>query len=159
MPHIQVRSATAASPADLESPLDILRNLHPPVNIRAIATSAPDEDGGEIGLMLEDADIDRAIAALSDFHARPAAEADGMHLDYAADVPGGLLDAIRRARAHHPDLKIKDVAVSVNADAFTVDGNGNLLRDSNTGEVIEDPLQPHVHGHLVQIFFEGTRQS
>jgi hypothetical protein len=155
VPHLQVRTRTAASPGDIANPLAILRTNR--IDIRGISTSAPDDDEGEIGLLLDDKDVDDAIAALSDFQARAVDDAGGAHLDYVEDVPGGLLAAIERARAHHPDLKVKDIAISVDKHVLSVDQDGNLLRDGNSGELAPDPRAPHVHAHLVQIYFEGQR--
>jgi hypothetical protein len=154
VPHIQVRTSTAASPGDIENPLAILQANK--INIRGIATSSPDDDTGEIGLLLDDRDVDAAIGLLGDFNARGVGDDGGCHLDYVEDVPGGLRQAIQRARAHHPDLKVKDIAISVDKDVLSIDGDGNLLRDGS-GELAPDPRERHVHAHLIQVYFEGNR--
>jgi hypothetical protein len=155
VPHIQVRSKTAMSPGDIEGPLAILQANK--INIRGISTFAPDDEAGEIGLLLDDKDIDAAVALLGDFQARPVDEDGGCHLDYVEDVPGGLRHAVQRARAHHSGQKIKDIAISVDKDVLSIDGEGNLLREGSGGELAPDPRERHVHAHLIQIYFEGDR--
>ena len=150
MPHIQPKVKAAKSPFDVNGVLEALQNI----NLIGIGGSGH-ETGGHVAIMVEDGDLAAvrdALAAYPDY--REFGEPDDLHLDYVEDVPGGLLAAVKRGRAHHEGGIVKDITVGVRPIAFWVDGNGDLVRDGN-GNPVEDGNSggDRIDAFPVQIFF------
>ena len=162
MPHIAPKLSAAKSPFDINEPLRLLAEANPPINLLGIGGSNVEFNGLLSVMVEEDDDVDRVVDIWKDAgyeHVRAYGEPDGVHLDYAEDLPGGLLAALLRARRHHVGGVVSDITVGVKTHPFWVDTNGDLVRNGE-GYPVEDGNSggSPIEALPVQIYFLMTAE-
>jgi hypothetical protein len=123
--HQQIRSEPKASTADVDDLLERIRAEE--INILGV-TGSDIEIDGEIGFMLDHADVERVKRLLEQdrdgkrYATRVVEAKDGLYSGYVEDRPGGLLDAILQARDTFPSGAIRDIAIAVEPEVRTEGG-------------------------------------